>query len=621
MGNKVKLTEFVHISLQLISLRRIMAFVCLAGKAEKNKNVEFGVKTKGCAGNLKKIKSFINRKVDCYSNSRTIDHGKNRKKQVSDFRSEYNLATTSATRGKQVSRTSFLLGVAGEKALEILDTLGSSMPKLSTSNGFVSGLAPRGNKISILAFEVANTINKGAILFQSLSEENIECLKNEILQTEGMKQLVSTDTKELISFIEADKREEVNAFSREVARFGNMCKHPQWHNLDRYFSELDSGVLDIKQPRIEAEKTMQELITLAKNTAELYHELNSFDRFEQNYQQKVKEMESLNLPLKGESLTVFISELKNQRKRVKSMKKKSLWSRRLEEIVEKLLDVVTYIHQAISEFLGNYVQLQPENSKGSHRLGEYGLALHYANIINQINMIASRPTGLPPNMRDTLYHGLPRNIKSALPSRLKNNDATKEVKAKMDKTLQWLAQFATNTTKAHQGFGWVGEWANTSNNSGCNTTKERNPIRLQTLHYADKQKVDFYILELLAQLHHLVSFVRYKHNNNYPMKPMPSSSSSHKGLDSLDFKSKMLQLISLDNRVTQISQEDRTLLEEVVSRRRTLGLSKSEDLAVTKKKEARVSCFSKSVGSSPVTRMGLENQNSNVLDIMDGLGY
>lgn len=80
------------------------------------------------------------------------------------------------------------------------------MPKLSNSNGFGSGMAPRGNKISILAFEVANTINKGAILFQSVSEENIQFLKKEILQSEGVLQLVSTDTKELIGLVETDKR-------------------------------------------------------------------------------------------------------------------------------------------------------------------------------------------------------------------------------------------------------------------------------------------------------------------------------------------------------------------------------------------------------------------------------
>lgn len=31
-------------------------------------------------------------------------------------------------------------------------------------------------------------------------------------------------------------REELDLFSREVIRFGDLCKDPQWHNLGRYFS-------------------------------------------------------------------------------------------------------------------------------------------------------------------------------------------------------------------------------------------------------------------------------------------------------------------------------------------------------------------------------------------------
>lgn len=40
---------------------------------------------------------------------------------------------------------------------------------------------------------------------------------------------------------------------------------------------------------------------------------------------------------------------------------------------------------------------------------------------------ASRPTALPPNTRDTLYHGLPNNIKAALPSQLQTVADMKEV--------------------------------------------------------------------------------------------------------------------------------------------------------------------------------------------------
>ncbi|KAJ1421623.1 hypothetical protein SESBI_13575 [Sesbania bispinosa] len=605
-----------------------MGAVCSAGMV--GRNAELGGKTLGFSGKLSKENSFMNGK-ETFSGSRSNNgHGKKHKKQDAGFSNEFSLSTPTPTGGKQVTQRGSFLAKAGERAVEVLDTLGSGMTKLNTSSGFVSGMASKGNKISILAFEVANTITKGAILFQSLSEENIQFLKKEVLQSEGIQQLVSTDTKELLSFAEANKREELNVFSREVARFGNRCKDPQWHNLDRYFSRLDLDVLGDKQYRVEAEKTMQEFTSLIQHTTELYHELNAYERFEQDYQQKIKEMESLNLPLKGESITIFQSELKHQKKLVRSLKKKSLWSRNLEEVVEKLVDIVTYIHQAIREFLGNHGTGATKYGKAPERLGEAGLALHYANIINQINMIASRPSALPPNARDTLYHGLPNNIKSALPSRLQTISPMKElsitqIKAEMDKTLQWLVPFATNTIKAHQGFGWVGEWANTSSDFGDNTAKESPLIRLQTLYYADKQKIDLYIIELLAWLHHLISSVRSRQN---AMRPMPTRSPP-KGHE-LQSKMRQFLILSVDHSNkplgTQISEEDRRLLEEVLARRRSPGISKSEELGVAKKTEARHWLRTKSAGSSPVkeffgTRLIATHQNYNVLDIMDGLGY
>ncbi|KAI3751000.1 hypothetical protein L2E82_21983 [Cichorium intybus] len=64
----------------------------------------------------------------------------------------------------------------------------------------------RRNKVSILAFEVAKTIVKGSNLMQSLSEENIQTLKKEILYSEGVQLLVSTDSKELLRIAASDKK-------------------------------------------------------------------------------------------------------------------------------------------------------------------------------------------------------------------------------------------------------------------------------------------------------------------------------------------------------------------------------------------------------------------------------
>lgn len=105
---------------------------------------------------------------------------------------------------------SSILGRAGvlglEKAVEVLDTLGSSMSNMNAGSGFLSGMLHRGSKISILAFEVANTITKGAALMESLKRENVQLMEEEILSSDGVKHLVSTNADELLSIAAADKR-------------------------------------------------------------------------------------------------------------------------------------------------------------------------------------------------------------------------------------------------------------------------------------------------------------------------------------------------------------------------------------------------------------------------------
>lgn len=77
-----------------------MGAVCSAGTADRNE--EFGRKTLGFSGKLKREKSFINRKGDCSPCSRKKNHGKEHKKRVSDelqssFSSELKSSTPSRT--------------------------------------------------------------------------------------------------------------------------------------------------------------------------------------------------------------------------------------------------------------------------------------------------------------------------------------------------------------------------------------------------------------------------------------------------------------------------------------------------------------------------------------------
>ncbi|KAJ0669694.1 hypothetical protein HanOQP8_Chr13g0465561 [Helianthus annuus] len=604
-----------------------MGGVCTGGTMKRSTVAEYDGSYRGSLGNSGKLKSFGHDDSGLSSSSYTThdddddDNVYSRRMPSYDsgelfFSISRELKPSTPARVSKAPHVSTFLGKAGSVGLEVLDTLGSSMSNLNANSGFVSNMASRGNKVSILAFEVANTVVKGSNLMQSLSEENIQILKKEILHSEGVQLLVSTDTKELLRIAASDKREELEVFSREVVRFGNMCKDPQWHNLDRFFSRLDSDLVSNKQLREDAEFTMQELINLAQYTSELYHEYHALDRFEQDYRRKIEEVEALHLPRKGESLTILLSDVKHQRKLVRNLKKKSLWSKSLEEVVEKLVDIVTFIHQEITEVFEESVPSSMHDEKVSHKkpetLGAAGLALHYANLVTQMDNIASRPISLPPNMRDNLYNGLPANVKAALRSRVQTLESKEvmtmpQIKAEMEKTLQWLVPVATDTTKAHQGFGWVGEWANTGNEFGKKTAGSNNIIRLQTLYHADKQKMDRYILDLIIWLHRLISLVRFR--DKVPKYVPSRSPTTTNGPISANGK---LQRV-------QISLEDRNLLEKVMKRRMLVpGISKSQEFVMVKKKKATVFASSRSMGSSPRREPGYAN--ADMLDVLDGLG-
>uniref|UniRef100_A0ACD5ZIE0 Uncharacterized protein n=1 Tax=Avena sativa TaxID=4498 RepID=A0ACD5ZIE0_AVESA len=484
-----------------------------------------------------------------------------------------------STSGKASDRAS-VFGRASTSAVQVLDTLSSGMSSLSPGGGgFASGPAAKGNRVSILAFEVANTIVKGMSLMQSMSKENLRYLKETVLRSQGVQHLVSSDMDELMTIAAADKRQELRLFSREVIRFGNRCKDPQWHNLDRYFSKLESEILPQPNLKETAKAEMQQLMTLVRHTADLYHEMHALDRFEQDYRRKLEEEKHSVVFERGDTVQIIRQELKSQRKHVHNLKKKSLWNKILDDVMEKLVEIVHCLHVEIQDAFGPSDGVaQLNGSSESHQtLGSAGLALHYANIISQIDNIVSRSSVPPQSTRDTLYQGLPPNVKSALRTRLQTCSESQEVpitqtRSSLEKTLQWIVPVASNTARAHHGFGWVGEWANTGNDLTRRAPGHTEVLKIETLHHADKAKAEACILDLVVWLHRLISY-----NNGGSLADLggrpPSSRSPARSPPPRPPPSKSALL----------TREDREMLEEVYMRRQrgAPGKSRSQELTPT----------------------------------------
>ncbi|KVI08034.1 Protein of unknown function DUF3475 [Cynara cardunculus var. scolymus] len=424
------------------------------------------------------------------------------------------LSEKSRTRGFRVSaRKAGSLGI--EKAVGVLDTLGSSVTNLNSGSAFVTGPTTKGNELSILSFEVANTIMKGSSLMQSLSNRNIRHLKEVVFVSEGVQTLVSKDVDELLRTVAADKREQLKIFTGEVVRFGNGCKDPQWHNLDLYFEKQNRGLTRPKQLKADPEVVMQQLLTLVQHTAidpspvevqDLYRELCVLDKLEQDDQQKHQGGDNSISVSKGRELVIIRQELKSQKKQVKLLKKKSLWSRSMEDVLvmEKLSDTVIYLNRQIrNAFESAYDNVASSESLSiQHTLGPAGLALHYANIVLQIDTIVSRSSPMTSMARSTLYQSLPPDIEFSFRSKVASFRVGKEldvpdIKAEMEKTLCWLSPVAINT--ANSGGGRKPNGLNDIN-------------RIETLNHADKKTTEAYIVELLLWLNLLINQIKINAN-------------------------------------------------------------------------------------------------------------
>ncbi|RLN07782.1 uncharacterized protein C2845_PM11G07590 [Panicum miliaceum] len=430
-----------------------------------------------------------------------------------------------ATEPEQVSDIGLALGRKSTsglgKAVEVLDNLSSSMTSLSPGGGFVSAPPTKGNKITILAFEVANTIVKGMSLMQSLSKESLKYLKDTVLLSEGVQRLVSSNMDDLMRIAAADKRQELRVFSREVIRFGNRCKDPQWHNLDRYFSKLESEITPQPELKEMAKADMQQLMTLVRYTGDLYHELHALDRFEQDYRRKLEEEKRSVTFERGDTVQIIRQELKSQRKHVHSLKKKSLWSKVLDDVMEKLVDIVHFLHVEIQDTFGPCDGNSNESQESRQTLGSAGLSLHYANIISQIDNIVP----------------------------------ITQIRCSMEKTLQWIVPVANNTAR---------------NDLSRKQTGQPDVLKIETLYHADKERTEACILDLVVWLHHLISYSRPNKGGRSPSRSpaRPGHAAPRSPVSA-----------AASGGPAALTQEDREMLLDVYARRRSPGKSKSQELS------------------------------------------
>ncbi|CAN6227285.1 unnamed protein product [Urochloa humidicola] len=164
--------------------------------------------------------------------------------------------------------------------------------------------------------------------------------------------------------------------------------------------------------------------------------------------------------------------------------------------------------------IGRRVRFGPKSTVTSlappSTIGGSALALHYANIIIIIEKLLWYPHLVGEEARDDLYQMLPSSLKVALRKNLKTyvkNMAIYDAflahdwREMLEKTLAWLAPMAHNMIR----------WQAERNFEQQQIVLKGNVLLLQTLYFADREKTEAVICELLVGLNYIC---RYEQQQN-----------------------------------------------------------------------------------------------------------
>ncbi|KAK1361024.1 Protein PSK SIMULATOR [Heracleum sosnowskyi] len=441
----------------------------------------------------------------------------------------------------------------------ISNTLHSTKP--NTKN-----MVKKSSKVGVLALEITTLMSKLIHLWQSLSDKNITHLKTESVLLEGVHKIVSSDEFYLLSLACAEMVENLNFLAKSLSQLSKRCEDLNLQSFDRLFYEFSktgrdpcNWIMSCK----DMEAKIKKMDKYVKTTATVFRELEELSVVETVVKKSLKSYKEHQASIKQLKIIDQQQKLAWQRQEVKYKKEKSLWNRSFDTVAILLARSVftilariklvfgtghaytipitslprslsasaavypseNHFDNSVSMVSGPLIMIK--NSKQQEELqatsqglfemnskilepptgtlGAAALALHYSNLIIVMEKMIKSPQLVGFDARDDLYAMLPQSIRWSLRGRLKGVGFTTtdpglagEWRDALGKILGWLSPLAHNMLK----------WQSERSLEQQTMTTKTNVLLLQTLYFANQEKTEDAITELLVGLNYIWRFER-----------------------------------------------------------------------------------------------------------------
>lgn len=215
--------------------------------------------------------------------------------------------------------------------------------------------------VGILALEVASLMSKTTNLWRSLSDWEVMNLREGIVNTVGIKMLVSEEDDYLMELVLNDILDNFQFLAQSVVRFGKRCADPVYHRFEHFVCNPVQNYIqwsgwEYKWKKMERKvKKMEKMVA---STTQYCQELEVLAEVEQTF----KRMQA-NPELHRVKLLEFQKKVACRRQEVRNLRDMSPWNRSYEYVVRLLVkSLFTILERIILVFGNNQIPtLQQEN--------------------------------------------------------------------------------------------------------------------------------------------------------------------------------------------------------------------------------------------------------------------